>query len=519
MNGSQHSQDRRNALNPPPVCFNCGVPGHFVVACPKPSREIPAGIGVAHAQGINSTHQQHSPYRLHQQSFYPNQPCGANIEATSCPIYNTPSSPVLSYQQPTFQRNYYLAPQLNGPEHLSSSSYSSQNYHYGPLSHQVSTSDHLYSASNPNYQNLSPPAHHTTHPCQWSFASHSPLGHEYNCRAPFSSYKKKKSIPENKNYQQLYPQTLKVKKLKNRNPKVCPGVIADTSEDYITISHQTWETQNLSHKLQADIHNSESQHTGLLVQFNVKKENEAVYVNYTDVDYKEEFWEWEFSAIFKEPSAAEAVELAQPLAASFKSTPVPLTQPWSSLVPSISRYARKDNAKEFARSIRCSPQWSYLQEDPAFADIEVNSPLISIDEILAWIAMRRGVDINSNDTCENRHSKTLCQKRERPDESEKYIQYDVDNHNKVDAHCIIEEPSKKKRKLLSLEAQCNHDSLKTNSVLPVCYLKDNPHIENNLDEQIKNTQKSKATLSSRDASEKKQQACEVSTFAAYSRRW
>ncbi|POS88297.1 hypothetical protein EPUL_000092 [Erysiphe pulchra] len=520
MNGSQHSQDRRNASNPPPVCFNCGVPGHFVVACPQPSREMPAGIGVAHAQGLKSqnrqVHLQHRNFPLHQQTIYPNQLCGASIEPTSHPTYNAPSSPVLSHHQPAFQSNYYLAPQLNGPQYLSSSSYASQNYHYGPLSHQLSTSNQLYSAQNSNYLGSSPPTHHSTHPCQWSFKSHSSSGHESSYRAPFFSHQKRKSIAKNTKYPQSYPRTFKFKKLKTQNPKVCSGVIANTSEDYITISHQPLTTQNVTHKLQTDIHNSESSHIGLQAQLNVKKENEDVNVNVNvEVDHREELWEWEFNAIFREPSAIETVELAQPLAAGFKSTPVPLTQPWSLLVPSISRYARKDNAKEFARSIRCSPQWSYLQEDPAFTDIKLDSPLISINEILAWIAMRREVDINFQNTYKNSYSKTLSPKRVRPYESEKHNQHDVDIQNKVDTQCIIEEPSKKKRKLISLETQDILDSLNTNSLLPVCCLEDNPYKEKNLDEDMKKTQKSKTTFLSRDTSEKEQHTCELTVFAAY----
>lgn len=104
-----------------------------------------------------------------------------------------------------------------------------------------------------------------------------------------------------------------------------------------------------------------------------------------DVEDEEALFNWEFKQIFNEPARDETVALAQPLSANFKSTPVPLVQAWSMSVPSISRYARKENQKEFIRPIRELPQWSYLQEDPAFADIQSDGRSIPLEELPSWI--------------------------------------------------------------------------------------------------------------------------------------
>ncbi|KAE8448598.1 hypothetical protein EG329_009023 [Mollisiaceae sp. DMI_Dod_QoI] len=107
-------------------------------------------------------------------------------------------------------------------------------------------------------------------------------------------------------------------------------------------------------------------------------------------DDEEELFNWELEHIFKEPPAAETVALAQPLSAGFESTPVPLVQAWTTNVPSISRYARKENLKEFIRSVRSAPQWSYLQEDPAFAEITDEGDLIPLSELAAWMDIHHG---------------------------------------------------------------------------------------------------------------------------------
>jgi hypothetical protein len=101
-------------------------------------------------------------------------------------------------------------------------------------------------------------------------------------------------------------------------------------------------------------------------------------------------FQWEMETIFKEATSTENVLLAQPLSTNFDMTPVPLLHVGPT--PSVSRYARKDNVKEFIRPIRSQPQWAYLQEDPAFAETNTDSELIPLYEVHDWMAKRQGID-------------------------------------------------------------------------------------------------------------------------------
>ena len=109
-----------------------------------------------------------------------------------------------------------------------------------------------------------------------------------------------------------------------------------------------------------------------------------------EVDPLEAEFKWEMEKIFKESLPTENVILAQPLSTKFDMTPVPLIH--IGPAPSVSRYARKDNVKEFIRPIRSQPQWSYLQEDPAFSDTKTDDELIPLEEVTYWMAKRQGVD-------------------------------------------------------------------------------------------------------------------------------
>jgi hypothetical protein len=98
---------------------------------------------------------------------------------------------------------------------------------------------------------------------------------------------------------------------------------------------------------------------------------------------------WDFEKIFMEPSKVEFVALAQPLTTSFEVTPVPQID--TKTKRSVSRLARNDNQKEFMITIRNAPYWSFAQEDPVFADLKLDYPLIPIDEVPAWISKRQGI--------------------------------------------------------------------------------------------------------------------------------
>jgi hypothetical protein len=151
-------------------------------------------------------------------------------------------------------------------------------------------------------------------------------------------------------------------------------------------------------------------------------------------DVEEEF-QWDFEHAFEEIKPKETVALAQPLSASFKSTPVPLIQAWSIKVPSISRYARKDNLNEYVRPIRSSPQWSYLQEDPAFSDADLEGELIPFDDVPAWMAARHG--ITSSYEAEDEWEMSRKHPRDENEENLQDEEYYIDDQN---PHEVAEEP-------------------------------------------------------------------------------
>lgn len=130
-----------------------------------------------------------------------------------------------------------------------------------------------------------------------------------------------------------------------------------------------------------------------------------------EYDLLDEDFKWELEKIFKEGPQTENVMLAQPLSTKFDMTPVPLIH--IGTAPSVSRYARADNMKDFIKPIRSQPQWSYLQEDPAFSDAEMQGELIPLEEVLIWTATRQGVDPES----------LVTRKRDRPNKDR---QFDAD---------------------------------------------------------------------------------------------
>lgn len=118
----------------------------------------------------------------------------------------------------------------------------------------------------------------------------------------------------------------------------------------------------------------------------------------SEEDDEDAILNWEYMAIFLEPARLETVALAQPLSTNFGMTPVPLLDPNSK--NSISRYARKDNLKEFIRPITMAPQWSYIKDDPAFAELDLNCELIPLSDVSAWVTARHGSKIVVDDPSE-----------------------------------------------------------------------------------------------------------------------
>ncbi|KAB8297890.1 hypothetical protein EYC80_001677 [Monilinia laxa] len=104
---------------------------------------------------------------------------------------------------------------------------------------------------------------------------------------------------------------------------------------------------------------------------------------------EERQFNWDFKKIFKPAGEKhETVALAQPLANRFDMTPVPLIDKKSTIT--ISRYARRENLKEYTRSVRKTPQWPYLQEDPTFQELQVGEDSISFEDLDARMKSRDG---------------------------------------------------------------------------------------------------------------------------------
>ncbi|ESZ95361.1 hypothetical protein SBOR_4217 [Sclerotinia borealis F-4128] len=104
---------------------------------------------------------------------------------------------------------------------------------------------------------------------------------------------------------------------------------------------------------------------------------------------EEKQFNWDYKSIFKPAGEKhETVALAQPLANRFDMTPVPLIDKKSTIT--ISRYARRENLKEYMRSVRKTPQWPYLQEDPTFQESQTGEDSISFEDLDAYMKLRHG---------------------------------------------------------------------------------------------------------------------------------
>ena len=172
---------------------------------------------------------------------------------------------------------------------------------------------------------------------------------------------------------------------------------------------------------------------------------------YTEEDLLQDEFNWDFKKIFKEPTPTEHVALSQPLSYTFTVTPVPLMDPrWAG---SVSRYARKENLKEYLKPIRTQPQWDYLKEDPAFSDVKLEGPLIPLKELREWMIQRHGVaeTTEAEDNSEVIDEIMTGEVRDEPENSRKRAwtdeQEDVDNDIQLEATVekSIEQPSKRQR--------------------------------------------------------------------------
>ena len=143
----------------------------------------------------------------------------------------------------------------------------------------------------------------------------------------------------------------------------------------------------------------------------------------------DEDFEWTLKAIFPEETVHEFAALAHPLSVSYDMTPVPLLG--SKAGESVSRYARRENLKEFTKTIREAPQWPYLQQDPAFKVHELEGESVPLKDIPSWMEAQRGtadVRIDTRKSSGVSRKRKMDERDERNEQiqSEQYEQDDID---------------------------------------------------------------------------------------------
>lgn len=443
------------------------------------------GFSGASSTSLLSHTQQYA--QQHCQS-YPRQQYAPSNQALVHPVYNEPSPDVVPHGFSIYQPALHTAPELAETVDYSASTHAPHNYPYVTHSNSYYHSPisiYSHSSSVANYQ-LSPEAVFPTSSGQYSVSVPDPSNCQFNhytsipgpirehstksnyrsqqpyYNASLSNYDQKtraiyhnqnqKFTPDNRHKNKFGPlKNYCSKKEKYKKPQEIFKVTANFSED----SDQTRLTKKIPVYENTCIYkpfNQNSNHQSCRPSTKTTGREIQAEENSSDNKLDDELWNWEYDAIFKDPPSAEIVTLAQPLAAGFKSTPVPLVQTWSPSLPSVSRYARKDNEKEFVRSIRCSPQWSYMQEDPAFIDARLDGPLVSLEKVPVWASARRDVGLYFSE----KHEKNLasnCTKRETSGgfECENEHKYDIKIRDEFGGD--LERPPAKKLKSASFGDQ------------------------------------------------------------------
>ncbi|KAN0096226.1 hypothetical protein V8E51_015031 [Hyaloscypha variabilis] len=426
-NGIQYSsgapQPQRKGTNPPPVCYTCEGP-HFLKDCPQTRRTVASSFPQPQPQTFSqyprpapAPAQPYPPQAGPPQppyTMYPqNQQYG---NPAPQPPYNPPQQPYIAppvpqYGRPGYQPSPYSQyAQPNGPPQYGGSGYQAPPQQYGPPAAAPYQPPTPYAQPSTAYggPQQGPSIAYQAPLPQWNTTPTSRPSFQQPRRSA-SFQQRELSAPSS---QQSQPQTQL--DYGPEGPKHAPqtplsshgGLQQGTrqgsqsspataaAESKVASSASTPRNQQLANTVPV---RKESTHSlvseGQLSESKASEDKDgedALRVESetpTPEDEDAQF-DWDLKYIFKDPERKETVALAQPLSANFKSTPVPLVQAWSILVPSISRYARKDNEKEFTRSIRHAPQWSFLQEDPGFSDEPLEGPLIPLSEVDAWLAAR-----------------------------------------------------------------------------------------------------------------------------------
>jgi len=410
--------------------------------------------------------------------YAPNQQYGAPGPQ---PTYNPPpqpysAPPTQQYGRPGYQPPpYNQYPQLNGPPQYIGPGYQAPQQQYVPPATAPYQPPNPYTQPSAGYvgNQQGPPTPYQPPQSQWTAPPLTRPPYQQPRRSnsfqqrEFSTTPSQQSQPQQLDYGSEGPQRTPQTPASNPGSnQQGPGARQGSQSSPTAVAAESKIASSASTP-----HNQQGPNTCLVrkelahesITSKGKEEEDSAKVEsetaIAEEDDDEQF-DWDFKYIFKEPERKETVALAQPLSANFKSTPVPLVQAWSIHIPSISRYARKDNLKEFVRSIRSAPQWSFLQEDPGFSDATLDGPLIPLSEVPAWTAARHKKNVTPEPKLEPElENEDVPESRKRlrseePEEGQIDEQDDVDNPVALEASEIeVEGPPVKRQKNEESEAQ------------------------------------------------------------------
>lgn len=440
---------------PNPPCSNrcSSFPQPPVPTPPPPYQQYPAPAP-PYPSPAGPTHSQFGPYPTNQQYGVP----GPQPPYTAPPV---PQYGRQGYQVPPYAPSYSNYPQANGPPQYGGPGYQAPPQQYGPPTPAPYQPPTQYSQPVVGYggPQQEPPATYQTPQQQWNATPVPrppyPQSHRstpfHQREIPTTPSQQSQPLDYGSEGPKQTPQTPasnhgSVQQGARQGSQSSPATV--TAESKLASASSTPRNQqvpNLALAREDSTHDSVSE--GQVSEgkdFGGKGGEDTVTTDPetpTPEDEDAQF-DWDYKNIFKEPERKETVALAQPLSANFKSTPVPLVQAWSIHVPSISRYARKDNVKEFVRSIRYAPQWSFLQEDPGFSDAPLEGPLIPFSELPAWMAERHRMNATPEPELEQELEPQLenddysgSRKRLRSEEPE---EGQVDEQDDVDTQIALE---------------------------------------------------------------------------------
>ncbi|KAH8795529.1 hypothetical protein BGZ57DRAFT_200234 [Hyaloscypha finlandica] len=474
---------QRKNTNPPPICYKCEGE-HFVKDCPQGSLPIAGPFPQPPTQAYQQYPRPAPPVQAYppqpgppqQYTAYPqNQQYGASGPQTA---YSQPPQqqysvpPVAQYGRPGYQASPYSQyPQPNGPPQYGGPGYQPPPQQYHPPAAAPYQPPNPYTQPPAGYggPQPGPPAAYQAPPPQWNLPPTARPPYQQIRRSASFQQQELSATPSQQSQPQLQldygqeapkqtPQTPVSNhgSLQHGAPQVAQSSPATAAaESKVASAASTPRNQQApsmgfvrkesTHSLVSEGQASESKYSeGKEGDDPFRVESETPTPEDEDAQF-----DWDFRYIFKEPERKETVALAQPLSAIFlpNSTPVPLVQAWSIHIPSISRYARKDNGKEFVRSIRNAPQWSFLQEDPGFSDEPLEGPLIPLSEVPAWTVARHRTPTElvtelENDECPESRKRPRSEEQEEGQIDE---QDDVDNRIALESSEIEAEGPRAKR--------------------------------------------------------------------------